>query len=408
MNILINTFSFPSIKENVHDGRFVYSEAIGYAKNGAVIKVLTPHYPGADKTEQINENIEIIRFRYFFPSSLQVLKTPGIPLYGQKSLLAITQIPFLCLFFALNILRYAWWADIIHAQWTVSALLSLPAKWILGKKIVLTARGSDVRLVPRWLNAFIHSKVDAAIDCFGPQSWNAAYKKSFPSHYLRLPLLVHNDASGIVPEDMKKIYTDKSEALIILYVGRFDYLKIKHNKLPLINLIPVSRTLKERGMKFRVFYIGNGDEQIRKKMLTLIDHFDLQDYVTLLGVKTNVLDYIQFCDIGIGGIVFNAVSQEFTIMCKPQILVEGDDNRDTPWRHGVNCIFSRPEDQADLSEKLIWAMRHRKELTRIGNNANEQMRQYIVNSEQGGQLYLEEFQSLIKGPGCSGESILKL
>ena len=95
-------------------------------------------------------------------------------------------------------------------------------------------------------------------------------------------------------------------------------------------------------------------------------------------------------------------------MCKPQILVEGGDNRDTPWRHGVNCIFSRREDQADLSEKLIWAMRHRKELTRIGNNANEQMRQYIVNSEQGGQLYLEEFQSLIKGPGCSGESILKL
>ena len=114
MNILINTFSFPSIKENVHDGRFVYSEAIGYAENGAVVKVLTPHYPGADKTEQINENIEIIRFRYFFPSSLQALKTPGIPLYSQKSFLAIMQIPFLCLFFALNILRYAWWADIIR------------------------------------------------------------------------------------------------------------------------------------------------------------------------------------------------------------------------------------------------------------------------------------------------------
>ena len=106
MNILINTFSFPSIKENIHDGRFVFSEAMGYAENGANVKVITPHYPGADKAEQINENITILRFQYFIPKSLQVLKKPGIPIYNQKSFLAILQISFLCLFFVLHILYF--------------------------------------------------------------------------------------------------------------------------------------------------------------------------------------------------------------------------------------------------------------------------------------------------------------
>jgi hypothetical protein len=59
MNILITTFSFPSLKHNIHDGRFVFSEAMGYAENGAKVKVITPHYPGEDKREQINGNITV-------------------------------------------------------------------------------------------------------------------------------------------------------------------------------------------------------------------------------------------------------------------------------------------------------------------------------------------------------------
>lgn len=398
MNILINTFSFPSIKENIHDGRFVFSEAMGYAKNGAHVRVITPHYPGADKVEQINENITILRFQYFVPKSLQVLKKPGIPIYNQKSFLAILQIPFLCLFFALHILRHASWADIIHAQWTVTALLSLPAKWIFGKKIVLTARGSDLRLFPKRINRLIHFKVDAAIDCFGPQLWRDQYKRNFPAHYIKLPHLVYSDPSGIMPDDMKRILHKKSDLFIILYVGRFDYIKINENKLPLINLIYASKILKSKDVKFYVFYVGDGDERIRKKMLDLIDGHGLHDCVTLLGVKTNVPDYIQFSHIGLGGIAFNAVSHEFTINGKPQILVKGADNADTPWRHGINSILVEPDDERDLAEKLMWAMKFREGLKKIGENARNEMNKYVVNSKSGGRLYLREFQKLIEGP----------
>jgi glycosyltransferase involved in cell wall biosynthesis len=397
MNILITSFSFPALRDRMYDGRFVLSEAMAYAENGASVRVVTPHYFGADKVEKVHERITVFRFQYFIPKSLQVVKKPGIPIYNQKSLLAILQIPLLCFFFTINILKHAAWAELIHAQWTITALLSLPARWILGTRIVLTARGSDLRLAPKWLNRFIHSKVDGAIDCFGPQPWNREYKRDFQAHYIKLPHLVHNDPSGDIPEDMNRVLQFKSDAFVILYVGRFDYIKINKNKLPLIDLILVSKLLKAKKAKFHVFYAGGGEEEIEKKMRILIDQNGLQDQVTLLGVKTNVPDYIRFSHIGLGGIAFNGVSHEFTINATPQILIDVPDNAHTPWRHGINAIFVRPNDEADLAEKLDWAIRHRKEVREIGKRAREEMSQYITDSHTGGRLYLNAFSDLVQG-----------
>jgi glycosyltransferase involved in cell wall biosynthesis len=207
---------------------------------------------------------------------------------------------------------------------------------------------------------------------------------------------VHNDDSGIMPEDMHTILEEKSDPFIIMYVGRFDYMKIEINKLPLINVIRASRTLKLEKMDFHVFYIGDGEENLKSEMLRTIKDMDLQAYISLLGPKTNVLDYIHFCHLGIGGIAFNAVSQEFTISGKPQILIDGKDNMGAPWRHDINAILIEPGNQADLEEKLLWAMKNRGRLETIGKNARDEMSKYIVNSELGGMLYLKEFQNVIE------------
>ncbi len=394
MNILITSFSFPSYKDKIFDGKFVFSETISYAENGANVKVITPHYYGAEKIETIHRKITVIRFQYFIPKSLQVLKRPGEPIYNPKSVLAFLQIPFLCFFFVLNILKHAAWADIVHAQWTVTALLALPAKWFFGKKIILTVRGSDIRLLPKLINRFIHRQVDAAIDCF-PQPWSNKYKQGFPAHYITLPLIVHNDDSGVMPEDMKIILEEKSGPFIIMYVGRFDYMKIKINKLPLINVIHASKILKLERMNFHVFYVGDGEEELKREMLRLIKNMDLQEYISLLGPKTNVLDYIHFCHLGIGGIAFNAVSQEFTISGKAQILLDGKDNTGASWSHGINAIFVKPDDPVDLAEKIIWAIKNPEQLKKIGENAKEDMKNYIVDSKFGGALYLKEFEDLL-------------
>jgi glycosyltransferase involved in cell wall biosynthesis len=325
------------------------------------------------------------------------LRRPGSPIYRQRSFLSILQIPFLCLFFVGAILRNAMWADIIHAQWTATALLALPAKWLLGKRIVVTARGSDIRLLPVWLNKFIHSRVDAAIDCFGPQPWNEEYKRKFPAHYKRLPLMVYKNPSPVMPLDMKRVLNGRPDASIFLYVGRFDYIKIKKNHLPIINLIHASNILKADKADFHVFYVGDGDGRIKREMLTLINGYSLADCVTILGAKINVLDYMKFCHLGLGGIALNAVSQEFTISGKPQILVNGIDNLGLPWRDGVNCILVEPDNAVDLAKKLKWAMKNRDRLETIGQHAKTEMDPYIMDSKTGGELYLRQFERLIAG-----------
>jgi glycosyltransferase involved in cell wall biosynthesis len=395
MNILVPSFSFPSFKNNCFDGRFVLSETEAYAGSGAAVRVVTPHFPGADRTEVLRKNIRVFRFRYFLPESLQLLRQPGTPLYNQRSFLKIAQIPFICIFFTLAILKHCRWADMIHAQWTITALLALPAKWLFGKKVVVTARGSDVRLLPTWLNRFIHHHVHAAVDCFGPQKWNDEYKRSFAANYVKLPLVTHYDVSDIVPADMASLVTRKPEPFIIAYVGRFDRLKIDQNNLPLLNLVSAARTLREEGADFHVFYVGDGDEAVKKDLLGLIRRHGLQDYVTLLGPKTNVLDYVRFCHIGLGGIAFNGVSQDFTISSKPQILVSGEDNQGTPWRDGINAIMTKPNDERDLAERLSWAVRHPGQVRQIGERARKDMSHYIVDSQTGGGVYLRAFQNLL-------------
>jgi len=395
MNILVISFSFPSYKDKVFDGKFVLSEAIAYSENGANVKVITPHYHGADKIEKTQERIIIFRFPYFIPKSLQVLKRPGEPIYNPKSFLAFLQIPFLCLFFVLNILKHASWADIIHAQWTVTALLALPAKWFLGKKIVVTARGSDIRLLPKWVNRFIYYQVDAAVDFSAPRPMRTEIKGAFSAKYITLPLIVYNDTSGEIPQDMKEIVARKPDTFIILYVGRFDYLKIRSNKLPLLNLIHASKILQTMDTNFHVFYIGDGEERIKEEISGLIHELNLHDSVTLLGPKTNVLDYIKFSQLGVGGVAFNAVSQEYTVSGKAQILMDVKDSRDTPWRHSINAIFVKPDDPVDLADKLTWAINNREQVKRIGESAGEDMKNYIADTKFGGMLYLKEFEDLL-------------
>lgn len=395
MNILIATFSFPAQSKGVYDGKFVFSEAIAYAEAGAKVRVLTPYFQGAETVEKIAHNITVFRFQYFFPKNLQVLKVAGSPIYRQRSFLAWCQIPFFCFFFCLTILRHALWADIIHAQWTIAAFLSLPSKWLLKKRIVVTARGTDIRRFPKWLNKFIHYQVDAAIDCFGPQPWNRLYRGTFPGRFIRLPLLVHLENPSEMPPDMLQEIRGKRAPFIMIYVGRFDRFKLDYDKLPMLNLVHVCMRLKELGLSFHVFYIGDGDESIREDLTRLVMKYQLHGDVTLLGKKMNPMAYMQFCELGIGGIALNAVSQEFTILGKPQVLVDLAENRDTPWKNGTNALFVRPDDPKDLTDQLTWAISHREGLKRIGINAREDMKTYIVDGAVGGKIYLDKFNGLI-------------
>ena len=392
MKILITTFSFPSEELGHYDGKFVLAEAKAYAKNGATVKVLTPYYPGSRKKEQLQEGIEIIRFPYFFPNSLHRLKQPGKPIYDSKSFLALLQIPLLLLQFTFQILRFSRWADIIHSQWTVTALLSLPAKFLFRTPIVTTARGSDLRLMPKWLNRFIHRSVTSCINCWGPQPQMMSFQQQFPANYIKLPLIVDYHPTTNIPYDIQQILEDPEDIKCIFFVGRLVKLKIEQNRI-VIDLIEAVNKIRIP-IKFHVFIIGNGEKDIVTLIKEKIQLDKISNTVSLLGGKTNVCDYMRWADLGIGGQALNAVSQEFITASVPQVFTKGDPNTEAIWTHNHNAFLinpSHPEELASLISNVLMEpeLRHK-----VAQHATQDMAQYVTGLEQGGKQYLQAFKEL--------------
>jgi len=396
IKILIVTPGFPSQAVNNISAVFVLTEAKSYAINGADVTVVTPHYYPAPINEVFDKNIKVKRFRYFWPVKYECLVDPMQPIYRKKRVLAYIQIPFFIVSFIINVLKHSKKADIIHCQWTTSVLFALPAKWIFKKKIVVTARGSDIRLMPKWLNRLIHKHVNAAIDCYGPQQWNEKYKENFPSNFIKLPLITIKKDIDIMPKDMAILVKREIKPYIIIYLGRFNKTKLEIHGLPIFTLIESAAKLKKEGRNVQIFYIGSGDEEIICKMKELIEEYSVSDIVHLLGSKNNVMDYIPFCDLGIGGTAFDAVSQEFSFNKKIQILVFGRYNEYTPWKDRKNAIFFHDNSVESLTESILFAMRKDDEIEHIRNDAYKLINKFVVGPEEGGRLYLKAFSELLK------------
>jgi len=402
MNLLIATTSFPDKNNDDIAGRFVLSEAMAYALNGINVTVLTPHQPGALPREVIRPQVEVVRFRYFLPARIQCLKTPNKPMYGQRSLLTAVQLPFFLVIFFLQLIKYGLKADIIHCQWTATALLALPCKWLFKKKIVMTVRGSDIRLLPRFLNLFIHAQVDAVIDCYGDSINNNRNKRNFPAHYIKLPLIVELPVSTLpeMPGDMRAPIAVEPEIFKVVYLGRFDRVKIEAG-LPILELIDAADIIsREHDYRFHIFYIGGGDAAIMADMQQRVDALDLNHCITFLGPKNKVNDYLTFCDLGVGGIAFNAVSQEFACLKKPQLMFAGNHNLETPWKDKVNNLFFRARDVRGLADAMVYAMEDRKRLAKVGTEAHRMMRGYVKDLQDGGADYREAFFKIVNKGKC--------
>ena len=261
----------------------------------------------------------------------------------------------------------------------------------------MTIRGSDIRLLPEFINTFIHAQVDAVIDCYGDSIRNNENKRRFPARYIKLPLIVDYpvSASREMPRDMQAPIKTVSDVFKIVYLGRFDPVKID-NGLPILELIDAADIInQEHDYRFHIYYIGGGDTTILGDMQQRVDALDLNHCISFLGPKNNVNDYLTFCDLGVGGIAFNAVSQEFACLKKGQLMFTGNHNLETPWKDKVNTLFFTPGDVSGLADVLIYAMEDRKRLEKIGKEAHRMMRRYVKDLQDGGADYGQAFLKIV-------------
>ena len=81
----------------------------------------------------------------------------------------------------------------------------------------------------------------------------------------------------------------KRDRYTIVSIGRFDIVK-RFDQIPII-----AKTLRALGNSFYFYIIGNGAE--KDNILENIKKYSLQDYVILLGVKTNPYFYLRNADL---------------------------------------------------------------------------------------------------------------
>ncbi len=173
MRVLISASTFP-IRPDDGLPRFVLDLALALTRHASVT-ALAPHAPGAALHERM-DGVEVIRFRYFWPSRLERLAYGhGIRENLRASALARIQPPLLIAsqVRATRALVARLGAPLVNSHWLVpqglsSALARGPSRTRPRFRHVLSVHAGDVQMLERWpggarIARFVVSRSDAVL-----------------------------------------------------------------------------------------------------------------------------------------------------------------------------------------------------------------------------------------------------
>lgn len=390
MKILVATTSFPSTINSglTVAGKFILHECLAYEKSGAEVEVITPDISVGPKEQIFGERISVHRFQYFFPRKWQVLRgVDGSALYDPKKFVYFSQFPFLFFAFCLAFLRYGRKVNVVHCNWSFTALAALPLRWIFRIPVVLTTRGSDLRLIPKFINRFVFSNVDAVIDCFGPD-----YRKLFegiPANYVKLPVITP------MPEKMPTMIGDSlgSNEFLIVLISRFDSVKCELYGMAFFTLLT---SLEKVSKKHAVKCIYVGDGPLKAEIERCSVKHKLGDIVTFVGYQDNVYQFIQAADLVLGGVGLNAVSQEASVLGKVQLMPKIKHWYESIWFNKQNVLLYEAHDIESLTQSIEFAIENPDEMKKISKNITETAKTYVRTIDEGGKDYMKVFNAAIQ------------
>lgn len=144
MKVCFVTTNFPRYPDD-SEGTFIWQAVQAVARRGHQVRVIAQHWPGWPARERW-DGVEIIRPRYWWPESGEMLRQEGggLPIVWRKSRLARLQIIPFSLAHTLAVARYARDCDAIHAQWTLSAGAAWLSRAAHRRPILATLQGSDI------------------------------------------------------------------------------------------------------------------------------------------------------------------------------------------------------------------------------------------------------------------------
>ena len=252
MKICLVTTNFPRYLGD-GEGTFIWEAARSVAKLGHQVRVIAQHSPNIPTREWM-EDIEVIRPRYWWPESREILRKEagGLPIILKKSWLARFQmIPFIIVH-AMAVARYARDCDVIHAQWTLSAGVAWLSRVIHSRPIFVTLRGSDIFQVTRsrlltWLTRFVLRRCDH-ISAISQALADSTAAIDIPPSAISIIPSSGVDLNRFVP------ITNSRESLI-LYVGSLITRK------GVVYLLEAMSQITRAYPSFRLFVVGEGPER---------------------------------------------------------------------------------------------------------------------------------------------------
>lgn len=147
---------------------FIGNYAKELVKEGIEVTVITSSDKGIKSHQKIN-GVDVRRFSYFFPRSMQKLTYKGGMMESFKeSIIAKVQMPLFLTSFLFKSIIHGRKADVIHAHWALSGLVAVIMKKIYHKPVILSVWGADLRNMPKFLTKFILNNVDV-VNSFQPE-----------------------------------------------------------------------------------------------------------------------------------------------------------------------------------------------------------------------------------------------
>ena len=383
MNICMLTSSFPRYPGD-SAGVFVSDLSCYLSQRGCIVSVLAPHDYGS-KMSDIQGNLIVKRFRYFFPEKYQKLcYGSGIVKNLKTEPISLIQVPIFILsqlVSAIKILKNKK-IDIIHAHWSFpQGLIGLLCKYLHNIPYIVTIHGSDIY----GLNYPILSNINrlvlrhaAACTVNSEETARVTNRLSGLKNIQIVPMgvdteLFNNKKRKLSPN------SNCTRRKSILFAGRLiDWKGVDF----LLMAIPI---ILNKFPKTTLRIVGNGPERLR-----------LEQKASDLGIENNVLflgqiphnelvDYYSMADVfvlpsnkkeageteGLGVVLLEAMA------CNIPVVGSNVGGIPSIVKHEKTGLLAKPGDPEDLSKKICILLE------------NEDLRDHVI--ENARQMVLEKF-----------------
>lgn len=235
---------------------------------------------------------------------------------------------------------------------------------------------SDMRYFPK-----LDSIVTISPECL------ASLYREFPSLQDRC-VVVENICSPKMIKSMAdrgESFNDGYKGYRLITMGRFDI-----NQKGIDYAVAACKILKERGLNFKWYFLGDGNE--RPQVEKLINEANVQDIFILLGAKTNPYGYIKDADVYVQPSRFEGKSvalDEVKAMSKPIVVTNFSTVFDQFTDQKTALISTmEPIDIADNIQKLLTDTNKRKTLVfnlqheKVGNEEQVEVFKSLLNKKR--------------------------